>query len=351
MSLIHLPQAKWASGTGRQVILKSDFEKIEQAVLEGFQLALAPPLEYVDQASLRVNATGDCKARVLLCGFPSPVHPGQWVSGGLADGRYRENATPLTLNFATSGHIWGTEKANQWYAVYALAGAADTSFTLKAMPVMRVSSQATQIITLRNNGNTGDIGYGLSANELADGKILVLSGASRGLVRLITANNSDNDAAGTITYGGSALTLAQGDWFMVLPNTNFRYLGMVFNGSDSHLAPFYQEGPYFHYATPRQAASGAINGYTLFDLGLIVPPTARRVRGFAAALSGYDLKLAVSYDGSNAALILQAPAPSGDFQGVRGAMPFSCRLLEGSRLYFNNENTANQVVKITGWEE
>jgi hypothetical protein len=351
MSLIHLPQAKWASGTGRQVILKSDFEKIEQAVLEGFQLALAPPLEYVDQASLRVNATGDCKARVLVCGFPSPVHPGQWVSAGLADGRYRENSTALTLNFATSGHIWGTEKANQWYTVYALAGASDTSFTLKAMPVMRVSSQATQIITLRNNGNTGDIGYGLSANELADGKILVLSGASRGLIRLITANNTDNGTAGTITYGGSALTLAQGDWFMVLPNTNFRCLGMVFNGSDSHLVPFYQEGPYFHYATPRQAASGAISGYTLFDLGLIVPPTARRVRGFAAALLGYDLKLAVSYDGSNAALALHAPPPSGDFQGVRGAMPFSCRLLEGSRIYFNNENTANQVVKITGWEE
>jgi len=32
---------------------------------------------------------------------------------------------------------------------------------------------------------------------------------------------------GTITYGGAALTLAQGDWAVVLPVTNFRYLGMV----------------------------------------------------------------------------------------------------------------------------
>ena len=351
MSLIHLPQSKWASGTGRQVILKSDFEKIEQAVLEGLQLALAPPLEYVDQASVRVNATSDCQARVLLCGFPSPVHPGQWVSGGLADGRYRENSTSLVLNFATSGHLWGTEKADQWYAIYALAGPSDTSFTLKALPVMRVSSQATQIITLRNNRDTGDIGHGFSSNELADGKILVLSGASRGLARLITANNTDNGTAGTITYGGSALTLAPGDWFVVLPNTNFRYLGMVFNGSDSHLVPFAQEGVQFTYSTPQQAASGAINGYTLFDLGLFVPPTARRLRGYAAATGGSDLKLAVSYDGSNAALILHGPAPSGDFQGLRGAVPFSCRLLEGSRLYFNNENTANQVVQINGWEE
>jgi hypothetical protein len=351
MSLIHLPQAKWASGTGRQVVLKSDFEKIEQAVLEGFQLALAPPLEYVDAGSLRVNANSDCKARTLLCGFPSPVHPGQWVSGGLADGRYRENSTPLVLNFATSGHIWGTEKANQWYAIYALAGAGDTSFTLKAMPVMRVSSQGSQIITLRNNGNTGDIGYGFAADELAEGKILLLSGASRGLARLITANNTDNGTGGSITYGGSALTLAQGDWLMALPNTNFRCLGLVLNDTDSNLVPFYQEGGRYTYQNPRQAASGAINGYTLFDLGLAAPPTARLLRGYAAAQAGYDLKLAVSYDGSNAALILHGSPPAGDFQGVRGAVPFSCRLLEGSRVYFNNENTADQVVQITGWEE
>lgn len=351
MSLIHLPQAKWASGTGRQVILKSDFEKIEQAVLEGFQLALAPPVEYVDAASVRVHATTDCKARVLLCGFPSPVHPGQWVSAGLADGRYRENSTSLTHNFATSGHIWGTEKANQWYAVYALAGSGDTSFTLKAMPVMRVSSQATQIINLRNNADTGDLGYGFTANELADGKILVISGASKGLVRLITANNSDNGTGGTITYGGSTLTLAQGDWFVVLPNTNFRLMGMVFNGSDSNLVPFYQEGGLYTYQTSRQAAAGAIDGYTSFDLGLLIPPTARRLLGYAGAASGADVKLAVSYDGSNAALILHGAAPTGDFQGVRGALPFSCRLLEGSRVYFNNENTANQAVQITGWEE
>jgi len=351
MSLIHLPQAKWGSGTGRQVILKSDFEKIEQAVLEGWQLALAPSLEYVDGANLQVKATPDCKARVMLCGFPDPLHPGQWVHGGLADGRYRENSQALVLNFAAPGSLWGGEKANQWYGIYALAGAGDTTFSLKAMPVLRVSSQAAQIITLRNNGNNGDIGYGFSANELANGKLLVLSGAARGLLRLITANNSDNGAAGTLTYTGSALTLAQGDWCAVLPPTNFRYLGMVLNGGDSNLVPFYQEGGRCLYQTPLEAAAGAINGYTLFDLGLFAPPTARLLRGYAAATAGSDMKLAVSYDGSNAAMVIQAAAPSGDFQGVRGAVPFSCRLLEGSRVYFNNENSANQVVKVTGWEE
>jgi hypothetical protein len=351
MALIHLPQAKWGSGTGRQVILKSDFAKIEQAVVEAFELGQAPSLDYVDNAKVRVNATADCKARVMMCGFPSPVHPGQWVDGGLADGRYRENATSVTLDFATTGSLWGTEKPNQWYCLYALAGPSDTTFSLKALPVMRVMSQVTQIISLRNNGNTANIGYGFTTNELVDAQLLILSGASRGLVRLITANNNDNGTAGTITYGGSALTLAQGDWFMVLPKTNFRYLGMVFNDASSNLAPFYQEGGNFTYRTPRQAASGGINGYTLFDLGLVAPPTARLLRGYATAAAGSEVKLAISYDGTNPALILHGAAPAADFQGVRGALPFCCRVLNGNQLYLNNENTANQTVKVNAWRE
>jgi hypothetical protein len=351
MGLIHLPQAKWGSGTGRQVILKSDFDKIEQAVLESFEVRQAPGLEYVDGGSIQVNASADCRARVMLCGFPSPLHRGEWVDGDLADGRYRENATSVTLDFAVSGSLWGTEKAGQWYGLYALAGSGDTTFTLKALPAMRVSSQSTQIITLRNNANTADIGYGFMANELVDGKVLILSGAARGLMRLITANNDDNDEGGTITYGGSALSLAQGDWFMVLPNTNFRYLGMVFNDDSSNLVPFHQEGNLFYYRTPREAAFGAINGFTSFDLGLVAPPVARVLRGYAAATAGEDVKLAISYDGSNPALILHGAAPSGTFQGVRGAIPFGCPLLEGSCLYFDNANTPNQEIKITGWEE
>jgi hypothetical protein len=351
MALIHLPQAKWASGTGRQVILKSDFDKMEQALVESFELNQAPSLEYVDSAKIRLQATADCKARVMLCGFPSPLHPGQWVDGGLADGRYRENATPVTLDFAAAGSLWGTEKSDQWYSIYALAGSGDTTVSLKAMPVMRVSSQATQVITLRNNGNNGDIGYGLAANELVEAQLLVLSGAARGLSRPITANNDDNGTGGTITYGGSALNLAQGDWFVVLPGTNFRYLGMVFNDAAADLTPFFQDRGGTDYRVPRVAASGAIDGYQLFDLGLVVPPTARWLEGFAGAAAGYDLKLAISFDGVNPALVLHTSTPDLVFQGVRGAMPFVCRVLEGGKVYFNNENTLNQTVKVTGWRE
>jgi len=351
MALIHLPQAKWGSGTGRQVILKSDFDKIEQGLLESFEIFEAPALEYVDEATVRVQATADCQARVMLCGFPSPLTPGQWVDAGLSDGRYRENAAAVTLNLPTAGSLWGNEKASQWYGVYALAGANDNIFSLKAMPVLRVASQDGQIVSLRNTANTAGIGYGWVAGELIDAQILGLSGASRGLARPITGNNSDNGTGGTITYGGAALSLAQGDWFVVLPNTNFRYLGMAFNDADGNLAPFYQERGLTTWGLPRQLTAGAINGYTLTDLGLAAPPTARQLLGYAAATAGSDVKLAVSYDGNSPALILHGSPPANEFQGVRGAVPFCCRVLEGHKLYLNNDNTANQVVKITGWRE
>lgn len=351
MALIHLPQAKWASGTGRQVILKGDFDKIEQAVVESFELAHSPSLEYLSASQVQVNATADCKARVMLTGFPSPLHRGILVDGGLSDGRYRENGAPAALDVASPGNIWGTEKASQWYAVYAVAGPGDTTFGLKGMPVMRVASQATQVITLRNNANTANIGYGFTANELVDSKILVLTGASRGLVRAITANNSDNGTGGTITYGGSALTLAQGDWFVVLPNTNFRLLGMILNDSSSNLASFYQEGRLCCYHTPQTLAQGAINGFTAYDLALSAPPTARRLLGSAGATEGYDVKLALSYDGSDPAVVLHATPPDIALHGVRGALAFACLAPPSHALFLDNDNTANQVVWVTGWEE
>ena len=350
MSLIHIPQSKWGSGTGRQVILKSDFDKVERAVLEAFDLAYCPDLQWVDATQVKLPATADCKARVMLCGFPSPLHRGLFVDGDLSDGKYREVSADAVMDFDTPSNLWGAEKASQWYAVYALAAAADTTFTLKTMPVMRFSSQVGQVITLRNNGNSGDIGYGLVTNELANAKLLVLSGASKGLVRLITANNNDNGTGGTLTYSGTALTLAQGDWLMVLPNTNFRYLGMIFNDAGSNLVRFYKDGPKIVWNTFIEIAAGAINGYTAKDLGLMVPPTARRLLGDAVATAGSDVKLGISYDGTNPALVINVPPPAA-FQSIRGAVPFECHLLDGNKIYLNNENTANQSVRAVGWEE
>jgi|UniRef100_A0A7V6A1B5 hypothetical protein len=351
MALIDLPQAKWNSGTGRQVILKGDFDKIEQAVVESFELTRSPGLEYLSASRVQVNATPDCKARVMLTGFPSPLHRGVLVDGGLSDGRYRENAAPAILDLALTGSLWGARKASQWYAVLAVAGAGDTTFTLKGMPLVRVSTQASQTITLRNNANTANIGYGFAANELVDSKILMLTGASRGAIRAVTGNNSDNGASGTLTYGGSALSLAQGDWFVVLPNTNFRFLGMILQDGSSNLVPFDQEGSASFYRSPLDLAQGAINGFTAFDLGLAAPPTARRLWGSAAATTGADVRLAISYDGSSPALLIHATPPASAFQGVRGAAAFGCLVPCSHKLYLDNGNIAGQVVRVTGWEE
>lgn len=351
MSLMYLPQIKWGASTGRQVIMKSDFAKIEKALLESFEIGCRLSLEYVAASQARVNATPDCPARTMLCGFPSPLQRGSWVHGGLADGRFRECANPETLDLAVAGHLWGMEKNSQWYAVYALAGATDLIFTLKAMPLMRLSSQTAQTINLRNNGNSADIGYGFATDELAGGKILILTGPSRGLVRIITANNNDNGTGGTITYGGSALTLTPGDWLVVLPNANFRYLGMVLNDAAGNLVPFRQQGGAFAYHVARTLSSGALNGFTAVDLALAAPPTARMVAGLATAQNGAEIRLAVSLDGSSPALVLHGAPPATSFHGARGALPFSCQVAEGHKLLLDNGNSVEQTVKVTGWLE
>jgi hypothetical protein len=59
----------------------------------------------------------------------------------------------------------------------------------------------------------------------------------------------------------------------------------------------------------------------------------------------------VSYDGSTPALVVHGSPPATVFQGERGTIPFACQVLPGGRVYLNNENTANQAVKVTGWRE
>jgi hypothetical protein len=175
---------------------------------------------------LKVLASSDLPARVMLCGFPNILNPGQFLDLGLTDLTYRVNTADVSLDLAQASHRWGNYKDNQWYAAYALASG--TAFVLKGMPLMRFSSQATQVITLRNNANTANIGYGFATDSLANYKLLVLSGTSKGLVRTITNNNNDNGTAGTITYSGSALSMSQGDWFVVCPNEPFRWLRNFF---------------------------------------------------------------------------------------------------------------------------
>jgi len=352
MGLANIPQAKWGAGTGRQVILKTDFAYIEAAILELAQLLQAPSLQWVDNATVKVAATPDCKARLLFSGFPAPGQPGLLVSGGLSDGKYRESATDVTMTFNNPAHFWGHEKSNQWYVIYAVAADSDTSFALKAMPLLRVSSQSAQVITFRNNGNSADIGYGFVSDELRDGKILVLTGSATGLIRTVTANNNDDGSAGTLTYSGSALNLAQGDWFVVLPpGVNCRYLGMIFNNAAGNIQAFQQRGSSWRWVEPLPWVSGAVNGWSLKNLDLFVPVTAKVVQGVAHADYGYTLKAAFSNDGTGWNQILHTAYPGGGFKATGAALPFSFVPGPGHGIYVDNENTPGQNLVIVGWQE
>ena len=50
-------------------------------------------------------------------------------------------------------------------------------------------------------------------------------------------------------------------------------------------------------------------------------------------------------------MIVHATPPAIPLHGVRGAVPFDCLAPSDHSLYLDNNNTANQVVRITGWEE
>lgn len=242
--LINIPQSRWDPGTGRQVVLKSDFANLEAALLQVLGLRNAPTLRWVDATSVQVPATADSLAQVMMCGFPNVLHPGSFVSAGLADGKYRENSSDTVMDFDLPTALWGMEKSNQWYVNYALAGAAESSFSLKAMPYLRVKSQASQVISLGTLYEpSSGLGYGFSTDELAGAALYVLSGASQGLLRTISANNNDNGTGGTLTYAGDPLTLAQGDWLAVLPATNFRWVGDIYNDNSGNIIPFVKQGP------------------------------------------------------------------------------------------------------------
>src|SRR5574343_193065 len=240
--LDELPKAKWGT-SGKQPIIKQDFIDIETAILQlAGRQAYVPTLTRIDNTAVRATASNDMPLEVSMSGFPNVLHYGAMIGAGLVDGVTRTNTSNVDMDFDSPSTFWGTEKTNQWYAVYAIAGDNDSSFTLKGMPWMRVSSQSTLTIYLRNSYNTGNIGYGFTTNEFVGSKILMVTGNSKGLIRTISANNNDNGTGGSVTYTGSALSVSQGDWFIILPNTNFRWLFDIFNDWAGHIQNFKRVG-------------------------------------------------------------------------------------------------------------
>ena len=268
------PWAKWLLA-GKQVILKSDFLDLWYGISGQTAVRLHPPLIWVSTSTVKIAATPDCVASMQFNGILNILNPSLQVSGGLSDGIARSVAADTSMIFG-SGGLYGTtqmEKPSQWYAVLATAGNADTDFVLKAVPFMRVKSQTSQVISMGTltTPATG-IGYGFTTDELIGAMVYVLSGASKGLMRAVIHNNNNDATGGTIEYSGAAISLTAGDWFIILPPTNFRWVGDIFNNSSGDIDGFLQENDCINW---NAAAGNELTGGTgLKENILIASPLA-----------------------------------------------------------------------------
>jgi len=236
---------------GRQPIVKADFLALEEAIAGQPSVRMQPPLVYVDAGTVRIEATADCPAEMAMTGLPNILNYNVQVDGGLSDSKIRSAVANVPCILGAGG-LYGTtqtEKNSQWYLVYALAADADTDYELKAMPIMRVKSQTGQAIKCGTTQTPASgINYAFTDDDLAGGLVYFLTGDSKGLMRDISANDVDTDTR--ITYTGAALTVAVGDWFVVLPPaTNFRMVGTFFNNSAGNIDPFRRDGNLVSWTT------------------------------------------------------------------------------------------------------
>lgn len=244
MGLANIPKAKWATA-GNQVGLKQDPIDWEESIIESFDQRRPPSLTWVDAGNIKVTASSDAPTKAMLNGFPNLWHPGQFLDAGLSDGKYRENTADASMALASV--LWGTEKNSQWYAIYAISADGAATFSLKAMPLMRARADGSNAITTGLNVTPATVlDYGFSEDEFIDSYIYVLSGTKKGYLRPITANATSGGAS-QLTYSGTALSLTQGDWFIILPDTNFKFLGSVWNDSGGAISEFEQVGDRFYW--------------------------------------------------------------------------------------------------------
>jgi hypothetical protein len=210
-----------------------------------------PSIRWYNYATYIVAAGSDVPAYVSMSGFPQVVNRGNGFIAAGSDGRVRVIYSSVGFDLGNPATFWGTEKSSQWYCIFAISGDSDVGFSLKAMPWLRVASKSfgggQGVINLRNHPNTANIGYGFTTDEFMGAKLLVVTGAGLGSIRTIAANNNNNTTGGTITWSGDDITLSAGDWFIILPDTNFRFLGDVYNNPAGNLLKVFQKGGQFFH--------------------------------------------------------------------------------------------------------
>lgn len=147
-----------------------------------------------------------------------------------ADGRAIATAVDgkVQINDSTDLSIIDTRKTDNWYAVFAGCNESDTAATFVNLPFFRVSSVATNTITL-GDGTEGAgespaaTTYDMINDVMAGSEVLVIQegGIWSGRTTAVTANTN-----GTITVD-DATGLAAGDFFLVAPPEfdEYVYLG------------------------------------------------------------------------------------------------------------------------------
>lgn len=243
-SLLDLKALRTIYDVAVQVLgLNSDVITIIDAIMEsaGGQSGSTCGLKWDDADIVRVRASSDNPARVIMCGVPNPY--GGLAAGSMNDNALRQVTADVTLDMTSAASRWGSRKTLCWYQVLAIAGDDQEDFDLKAMPYGRVKTDAAGVISLGSQAvPSNGIGYGFTTDELVGGQILILTGSSQGQLRTIAGNNNDDATGGVITYAPGDLALSQSDWFAIMPPTNHRWLLDVFNDTSDDLAQFIQDG-------------------------------------------------------------------------------------------------------------
>lgn len=204
--------------------------------LRYFQPSQMPSLVHVGAGTAAVKANSSAPAFVMMNGLPDVVNIEQFLSGGLSNEKYYRATSDV--DFYLASNLYGTEKASQMYAVFAMCDTATAelgAFVLQAMPYIRVLTEGSQVVSAGTNLNPAvALDYGFTNDEFVNGKIYVISGAQAGQLRTIQANNVSAGSS-TVTYTGSVLNLAAGDVFLILPpGKNFRWLGDIWNDVNSN---------------------------------------------------------------------------------------------------------------------
>lgn len=212
------------------------------------------------------------------------VMGGHRVMGSYLKGAGKAFATGLngktTISVATDLAHETSVKANNWYAIFALANDGDATCVLKLMPFFTVQGVAGSVVSLGQNGAGGNPAtaqtYTLATDELLGSEVLLIEENALFSGKVVTCTASSTGSV-TLSNVGS---LAQGDRILCAPVgwTNYAYLGTFYSdtaGEPKNIADAgHRVGALMDYAIAGVTATGEVATASQIDLRSYVAPLA-----------------------------------------------------------------------------